>query len=156
MSLCVSWSLECGRQQQGDRTAWARRRDCPYFLKPFGRLSTVRASVVHPGPLSTDDLVLLSVFTHEKMCRVRALLCVARGALPSAVTGDNVAAMVRKWRATAEGFGVDLEEVVQMTSVLRDRLSVSEDAMRAYAVHIFALFDVEQVRASVLRGEVFI
>ena len=72
------------------------------------------------------------------------------------MTGDNVAAMVRKWRATAEGFGVDLEEVVQMTSVLRDRLSVSEDAMRAYAVHIFALFDVEQVRASVLRGEVFI
>ncbi len=63
----------------------------------------------------------------------------------TAVPFECVHGITSKWKATAEGFGVDEEEVIIMTSILQSQLRVSEATMQDYAKQLFAAFDIEKV-----------
>ena len=70
-----------------------------------------------------------------------------RRGLAAAVSGEAVKALAESWRATAEGFSVDLHEVQLMIRTLKGGLNVTDDALTEHGRRLFVLFDLEAVRA---------
>lgn len=71
---------------------------------------------------------------------------------PPAVSEEEVLAVIKAWRATAEGHGVDAVEVGRMVECLGPRLKHCTGGVRAAASALHDVFDTEKVCCGVACG----
>ena len=65
---------------------------------------------------------------------------------PCAVSEEDILSVIKAWRATAEGHGVDADEVGHMVECLAPRFKDAAGGVRPAASALHDLFDTEKVR----------
>jgi hypothetical protein len=71
---------------------------------------------------------------------------------PCAVSEEDILSVIKAWRATAEGHGVDADEVGHMVECLAPRFKDAAGGVRPAASALHDLFDTEKVR----RGSMYL